>query len=958
MKNTLALIFILTCQISLAQIPELTSQLSNKEQPIQLSKLNIDVKVVGNVATTTYDMVFFNPNYRVMVGSLSMPMNEGREICRYALDIEGKLREGVIVEKVKARQAFEAVVRQKIDPGIVSKTKGNFFKTKIYPLPVNGSRHIVLSFVETLKSMDGKLQYAIPASSKSKIDEFAINVEVVKGQPNGVDIISDFENVSFDRQGDVYKMTFRRDNYVFSNDLKFYIPEFGDSHHQLFTEQVDNKDYFYLHTKTPVLEKRTKKNPKSIAIYWDNSHSATKRDLDKELELLTRYLEGITGQKEVSLISFNYRTEEAITFKIDAEPKELISYIRQLSNDGASRFDDITWTPGYDEILLFTDAINTIGDGVLKQSKVPVYAVSSSSGSNYNLLRQVSSASNGQFINLNRATIGEALMLMKSDNEKLLSITYDDNAIEELYPNAPISVGNTIEVLGILKKEKTKITLNYGNQRKITTSQSFEITNNGSNVPSVARVWATHKIDVLEQQSSKNQKAIMKLARQFNIVTSNASLLVLDRVEDYVTHEILPPVELREQYNELMLQKKKNETPEVVNVDEQNIARIARLKSWYFGPIVPIANDKSIDVEEVELDVEITEEVVIEDIVFDAAPEEELEEVAYEVVERNSAQRRESSAQANKKTGESRKPRSSIKVLSWLPDAPYVTTLRNTNERDFDSLYYVLKQENANRPSFYIQVADLCFEMNKREMAISVLSNAIELDLENPQLLKVVGRRLLQEGATDLAVLIFEEIRDLRPEEPQSHRDLALAYTENLQYQLALDSYNHIMQNTWERFEDIKDVILNELNNLIAKYHTELDTSEIHEQYIEAMPLDVRIVIDWSSNDNDIDLWVIDPNGEKCFYSHPSTKLGGKISRDFTRGYGPEEFSLKSAKRGIYTVYVKYYSESRQTITGPVTIYASLFTHYGTQQQEMKRIALQVVDNKETRQIGQLEFVE
>ncbi|MDW3192642.1 MAG: DUF2135 domain-containing protein [Cytophagales bacterium] len=120
----------------------------------------------------------------------------------------------------------------------------------------------------------------------------------------------------------------------------------------------------------------------------------------------------------------------------------------------------------------------------------------------------------------------------------------------------------------------------------------------------------------------------------------------------------------------------------------------------------------------------------------------------------------------------------------------------------------------------------------------------------------------------------------------------------------------------------------------------------------------VRIVIDWSSNDSDIDLWVIDPNGEKCFYGHKYTQMGGKISSDFTQGYGPEEFSLKEAERGFYTVYVNYFSESRQTITGPVTIYATLYTNYGTAQQQMERIAVQVTDNKESRQIAQLEFGE
>jgi uncharacterized protein YfaP (DUF2135 family) len=126
------------------------------------------------------------------------------------------------------------------------------------------------------------------------------------------------------------------------------------------------------------------------------------------------------------------------------------------------------------------------------------------------------------------------------------------------------------------------------------------------------------------------------------------------------------------------------------------------------------------------------------------------------------------------------------------------------------------------------------------------------------------------------------------------------------------------------------------------------------------MPLDVRITIDWSSNENDIDLWVIDPNGEKCYYKNKRTKMGGKITKDFTRGYGPEEFTLKTAKRGFYSIYVNYYSESRQTITGPVTVYALLTTNYGTKDEKTEKISIQLENDneKKTLQIGQLEFIE
>ena len=46
--------------------------------------------------------------------------------------------------KEKARQTFEKEVRKGIDPGIVEWTRGNVFKTRIFPLPAKGTRTIMV----------------------------------------------------------------------------------------------------------------------------------------------------------------------------------------------------------------------------------------------------------------------------------------------------------------------------------------------------------------------------------------------------------------------------------------------------------------------------------------------------------------------------------------------------------------------------------------------------------------------------------------------------------------------------------------------------------------------------------------------------------------------------------------------------------------------------------------------
>ena len=64
--------------------------------------------------------------------------------------------------------------------------------------------------------------------------------------------------------------------------------------------------------------------------------------------------------------------------------------------------------------------------------------------------------------------------------------------------------------------------------------------------------------------------------------------------------------------------------------------------------------------------------------------------------------------------------------------------------------------------------ADLLQAAGKGALAVRVLSNLAEPDPENPAMLRVVGYRLLDWGRLDAAVLTFEEVLRLRPEEPQT----------------------------------------------------------------------------------------------------------------------------------------------------------------------------------------------
>jgi Ca-activated chloride channel homolog len=208
-----------------------------------------------------------------------------------------------------------------------------------------------------------------------------------------------------------------------------------------------------------------------------------------------------------------------------------------------------------------------------------------------------------------------------------------------------------------------------------------------------------------------------------------------------------------------------------------------------------------------------------------------------------------------------------------------------------------------------------------------------------------------------LAIPVFKRVLELSPEEPQSYRDLGLAYAADKQAQKAIDSLYDVVIRPWHgRFPEVELIALAELNSIVATTNAKLDTSRIDTRLIKNLPLDLRAVLTWDADNTDIDLWVTDPNGEKASYGNRMTYQGGRMSLDFTGGYGPEEFSLKVAKPGKYRVQAQYFGDRRQNVTGATTLQMRLTTGFGTKQQRDQIVTMRLKDGKETILVGEFEI--
>jgi TonB-dependent SusC/RagA subfamily outer membrane receptor len=276
-----------------------------------------------------------------------------------------------------------------------------------------------------------------------------------------------------------------------------------------------------------------------------------------------------------------------------------------------------------------------------------------------------------------------------------------------------------------------------------------------------------------------------------------------------------------------------------------------------------------------------------------------------------------------------------IKSIATYKPLPIVKNwydvLKDANVTGINTVYKELLTTNKNNYIFFIRAAEKFKQFGEIQKAIEALSNLVEINMENHELLRACAYMLESWGLYTEAIKIYEQVKNIKGEEPQTYRDLALAMSANKQYKEALTLLESIPVKHWGNYEDkfrgIKSIIINEWNNTLKQAPKTIDSTF---KLLQAnMPVDIRICLDWNRDNTDIDLHVIDALQEEVYYSHKESKMGGRISNDFTQGYGPEEFLLKKALPGKYKAFINYYGDTQQGAIVPTVVKTTVFRNYG-----------------------------
>jgi Vault protein inter-alpha-trypsin domain len=912
-----------------------------ESKAIVISDLKTDLRVHGRFVEVTLEAVLTNTTDDTMEAHFELALPDDAVITGYALDVEGTLIDGTLIDQPKARAVYEDEVRKGIDPGLAEVTSGNLFRTRVYPVPEEGSRTIRIRFVAPVDAAKG---FTLPIATLNPVGKFVINVEVDGYKSPPVIELPTGTKLALTKQGGNWRGTVQ--------DMKgrklngaIRITAASTATPMLISRHANGRDYFQI---GDIAKKR--KDATSgvgrVRIYWDSSLSRRDDLLAEEMALLRAYLEA-AKPGAIDIVSYSTGAPAVARF---SDGVQAAQHLGQISYRGGTSFrglDDLKLDAA-DQCLLFSDGAATLDTDAEFRPDCRLSVITSVREANGVKLGRIARATRGQFLRLTKDN-GAGLLARLMKPAITVVDARDDGgrrlpfrALEA--PDGGWLVVGRMPDYGQVHLLITGLSKGVSERIYEGDRQSFAKSN------AAGAIWAAERVEQLADNPLKREE-MRAIALSHQVASPTMAFLVLESVSQYLSADIKPPVGFSKEWMEEYREAQRDQAARKKEARAERLSfvveRWAERKEWWNTKfVVPararkpqVQNEAAADAVGAAADAAAPaaaappapraprtssavwtgggggggdEEGYGEIVVTASRRDNMMQEVPVAVTAM-------SSLDASGKVVE-------VKIADVLSDQPYLKALNAAASKD--RLRTLADQEKiyGSLPAFYLETSEWFRLKGDGALAEALLLSALELPIADDETRQIVAFRLQRAGALDQAIRMLELIAISTDFRPQPKRALALALAERGRskgsagradleraFKLLTDV---VLDPAITDFDGIESIALMEANALIPAIEAAGGTWALDGRLVALLDTDVRIVIEWTNDDADIDLWVIEPTGEQVYYSNQLSEAGGQISNDMTDGYGPEEYLLRRAIAGEYRVKINGYSGDRLNPNG------------------------------------------
>ena len=99
-----------------------------------LQKSSLHFRVKEQAGRVVLEQIWKNPTDHSIEGQWVLPLPEGSQITRFKMTVGDTVYSGQILERDRARQLYEDIVRQLRDPALFEFAGRNLFRSEFFPL--------------------------------------------------------------------------------------------------------------------------------------------------------------------------------------------------------------------------------------------------------------------------------------------------------------------------------------------------------------------------------------------------------------------------------------------------------------------------------------------------------------------------------------------------------------------------------------------------------------------------------------------------------------------------------------------------------------------------------------------------------------------------------------------------------------------------------------------------------
>jgi hypothetical protein len=873
----------------------------------------------------------------------------------------GKLQEAHIVSQEKGREIYEAVVRSQIDPALLEYAGGNTFRGRVFPIAPKGYNRVLLAYEELLPCTGDKALYRFPLPGRKLTEmQFSLNANAAECKepamlPKDARKETDGKRLTYAR---TWKGQKPQGEIIFA-----FKPAQPDVQASSGRQGDNGPVYLYARIRPELKEVEQAKPFADHAVFLlDTSLSEYPYRFDVSMQLLRKILETDQAIKHFNILTFDVGSAWV-------EPKGWLPNTKDGREKAWKRLDGILLEgatdlgaaldklalPGF--VIPATTAVNVflLSDGQSTWGEADAASLAARFESrcsfptrfhcyrtgigaeNLELFEALTRKGGGVFTCFGEADVAAAAKAHRRHCLKVERVSLDGGPAASdvlvagrraaVYPGGELVVAAKLKSTGHTRVVVEGTFLG----RKVVQQYPVEVTGSGELAP---RGWGEMAVaSLLALNDPRLDKLAAAYCQEFGIGSRVASFLVLESEADYKRFNLdkeraqTIPGDLARSLEGMWKELGKLLTPR--EAFERFLTRAG------FGHTPERAGPR----------VRGVDPAVIQKA-FDAIQGRSPEAGAQ--IKRRIAD----TTQGQWRGAESFDDRYVKQLVALLQDVdfelpepalPETIIRRSAVSKDYLA---VVDQEPGNIAA-YLGEADRRAGKDVAG-ALRALSSVVEMHPGRGDALRLVGYRLLDWKQPARAARLFQQVQRQRPFEPHSYRDLARSLEESGKYGLAAVQYEILLAGTWDqRFgNSLKEVGREEYTHLM---HEALRRKAVNKKLADYFgnrlerlataksQSDLRVTISWNTDATDVDLWVIEPDGTKCFFQHNRTKSGGELSQDQTQGYGPERYQIRNARPGVYRVVVHYFSPNRNLMAGETHVNVVVTRWAGSPREKVER---------------------